>query len=95
MAFVKYLLDDVQEVGTTLHSNSDTGVTATNTTGYWHKFHMWVNKNEMANSLSILYLEDNGYNISYNTEKKGPSLLPMVLISLLNMTRDYVREYLP
>ena len=43
-SFVTSLLQDVKEVGTTLHGNYNVGVTATKTKGYWGKFHMWVNK---------------------------------------------------
>ena len=64
------LLQDVKEVGTTLHGNCNAGVTATKTKGYWGKFHIWVNEQGIANMLSILCLEADGYNISYDTKKE-------------------------
>ena len=70
MSFVTSLLQDAKEVGTALHGNCNAGVTATITKGYWGKFHMWVNENGMVNLISIPCLEEDGYNISYDTKKE-------------------------
>ena len=70
MAYTKYLLDNIQEVTTTLHGNCNADVSATKTKGWWRKFHMWVNEKGMVNLLSVPCLEEDRYIITYNTQKE-------------------------
>ena len=59
-AFVTSMLDNVDESGTTLVGNCNTVVTSSNQKGYYDKFHMWINKNCIANLLSVPCLEQDG-----------------------------------
>ena len=57
-AFVTWLLKHVEDVDTTLVGKCNTGVTSSSLKVYYGKLHMWVNKNGMANLLSIPCLEE-------------------------------------
>ena len=50
------MLDGVGKSGTTLVRNYNAGVTSSAQKGYYGKFHIWINKNGMANLLSIPFL---------------------------------------
>ena len=52
-AFVTIILDDVGKSGMTLVGNFNAGVTSSTQKVYYGKFYMWINKNGMANLLSI------------------------------------------
>ena len=52
-AFVTWLLKNVEDADTTLLGKFNAGVTMSSLKGYHGKFHMWVNKNRMANLLYI------------------------------------------
>ena len=69
-AFVTMMLDDMGESGTTLVGNCKAGVTSSTQKGYYGKFHMWINKNDMSNLLSIPYLEQEGYHIKYDSDEE-------------------------
>ena len=64
------MLDGVGKSGTTLVGNCNAGVTSSTQKGYYGKFHMWSNKNDMSNLLSIPYLEQEGYHIKYDSDEE-------------------------
>ena len=65
-----WLLDDVHEVDTILKGNCNAGVTTSNEKGWFRTFKMWINKQGIANLLSIPQPEDDGFCITYNTLKE-------------------------
>ena len=69
-AFVTWLLDDVEDVNTTMVGNYNNGVKLFSLKDYYGKFHMWINKNVMENLLSIPCLKEEGYHIDYASNKE-------------------------
>ena len=69
-AFVDELLDNVHEVDTILKGNCHAGVTTSNEKGWFGRFKMWINKQGIANLLSLPQLEDDGFRIVYDTLKE-------------------------
>ena len=53
------------DADTTMLGNCNYGFTLSSLKGYNGKFHMWVNKNGMANFLSIPLLEEDRSHIKY------------------------------
>ena len=62
------MLDGVGKSGTTLVGNCNAGVTSSTQKGYYSKLHTWINKNGMDTLLSIPCLEQEGYNIKYDSD---------------------------
>ena len=51
-------MNNMEDAKTTLIGNCKNGVTSSSLKGYYSKLHLWVNKNGMANLLSIPCLEE-------------------------------------
>lgn len=67
-AFVEWLLKNVRVVDTILKGNCNAGVTTSNEKGtFGGQFDLWLNRNGIANLLSIPQLEEDGYVINYST----------------------------
>ena len=52
-----------------MNSRCNTGVTKTATRGWFGSLHVWLNKDEIANLISIPMLEVDGYKVSMTTNK--------------------------
>ena len=64
----KYL-EEVKQVGVTLHGKCNAGEVFSNKKGMLlDMFCMWLVRNGIANLLSIPYLERDGYQVSYDTK---------------------------
>ena len=68
-AFVAWMLENVQIVNAVLCENCNAGVTETNRKGYCGLFEFWLNEHGIANLLSILQLEKDGFIVDYNTNQ--------------------------
>ena len=51
----------------TMNGRCNVGVTKTATRGWFGSIHVWLNKNRIANLISIPMLEADGYEVSMNT----------------------------
>ena len=80
-----WLLNNVEDADTTLLGNWNTGVTSSSLKGYYGKFHMWFNKNEMDNLLSIPCLKEEGYQIEYTRDKEGVVTTPQGVVILFKI----------
>ena len=67
--FAKEFLWNIEEGDTTLTGSCNAGTTVTNTRGWWGEFQAWLNKQGIANLLSIPMLEAAGYVVSSHTKK--------------------------
>ena len=67
-AFVRWMLDDMKTVTTVLQGNCNTGVSTSNEKGFYGLWNFWLNKQGIANLISIPQLEKDGYTIDYNTK---------------------------
>eukprot|EP00957_Ditylum_brightwellii_P022656 1708533-Ditylum_brightwellii.AAC.1 len=68
-AFVHNMLSDVKAVEMVLQGNCNTGVSTSKEKGVYGLWSFWLNKKGIANLLSILQLEKDGYTIDYNTKR--------------------------
>ena len=59
----------MRTVNSVLEGNCNAGVTTSNEKGFLGKWDMWLNRNGIANLLSIPHLEDCGYVVDYNTAR--------------------------
>ena len=59
----------MHEVEVYLKGHCNAGVTTCKEQGYYGVFKMWLNRNGIANLLSIPQLEQDGYIINYNTKR--------------------------
>ena len=66
--------------GTILVGTCNAGVTSSTQKVYYGKFHMWVNKNGMANLISIPCLEQEGYHIKYYSDDQWVVKTPQGVI---------------
>ena len=67
--FDAFWLDNVHKVDTILTGHCNAGVTTSDTVGeLFGLFEVWLNKNRVANLLSIPQLEEDGYRIKYDTQ---------------------------
>ena len=62
--FVEWCLDNITADGVVLRGNCNAGVTTSTQKGYYGLFHMWLNKQGIANLLSIPQLEADGYRVT-------------------------------
>ena len=67
--FVEWCLKNVHEVKRYLKGHCNAGVTICKEQGYYGAFKMWLNRNGIANLLSIPQLERDGYTVDYNTKR--------------------------
>ena len=65
--FADWCLRNVHEVEVHLKGHCNAGVTTCKEQGYYGVFKMWLNRNGIANLLSIPQLEQDGYTITYST----------------------------
>ena len=74
--YVDWLTKNVHEVERYLKGHCNAGVTICREQGYYGVFKMWLNRNGIANLLSIPQLEEDGYVIDYNTRRDGVVTTP-------------------
>jgi hypothetical protein len=67
--FAEWCLENTEEVQVYLKGHCNAGVTTCKEQGYYGVFKMWLNRNGIANLLSISQLEEDGYVIDYNTKR--------------------------
>ena len=67
--FAREFLRNIEEGNTTLTGSCNAGTTVTNTRGWWGEFQAWLNKQGIANLLSIPMLEASGYVVFSHTKK--------------------------
>ena len=67
--FAKEFLQNVKNGDTTLTYSCNTGITITNTRGWWGEFQAWLNEQGIANLLSISMVKATGYIVSSHTRK--------------------------
>ena len=67
--FADWCLDNVHEVEVYLKGHCNAGVTTCKEQGYYGVFKMWLNRSGIANLLSIPMLENDGYEVDYNTKR--------------------------
>jgi len=67
--YVDWLMKNVHVVENYLKGHCNAGVTVCKEQGYLGVFKMWLNRNGIANLLSIPQLEEDGYVIDYNTKR--------------------------
>ena len=61
--------NSVTHTHTVLQGNCNAGVSTSNEKGYYGLWNFWLTKQGIANLLSILQLEKDGYLIDYNTKR--------------------------
>ena len=69
LTFVNWCLENVHDVSAHLTGHYNAGTTTCKQKGYYGVFKMWLNKNGIANLLSIPQLEQDGFVIDYNTKR--------------------------
>ena len=74
--FVNWCLENLHDVSVHLTGHSNGGTTTFNKKGYYGLFKMWLNKNGIANLLSIPQLEQDGLVIGYNTKRNWTVTTP-------------------
>ena len=67
--FVKWCLENVHTVGTTLKGHYNSGTHTTDEKGWYGLWEFWYNPGGIANLLSIPALEASGYTIDYKTKR--------------------------
>jgi hypothetical protein len=61
-------LDHLKTAGVTLRADCNAGTNFATKKGWFQDlFHLWLNRNGIANLLSLPQLEDNGFTVSYHT----------------------------
>ena len=74
--FVDWCLENVHDVSMHLTGHCNAGTTTCKQKGYYGVFKMWLNKNGIANLLSIPQLEQDGFVIDYNTKRNWTVTTP-------------------
>ena len=69
LVFMDWCLDNVTTVKVSLTGHCSAGTTKSTQKGLYGEFEMWLNKQGIANLLSIPQLEEDGYIVDYNTNR--------------------------
>ena len=67
--FTKNHLCGVKTTMMCLKVDCNAGTTYHKRKGWWQFFHMWIVESGIANLLSVLQLEADGFTINYNTKR--------------------------
>ena len=73
--FIKAFLKNIEESGT-MNGNCNAGTTKITKRGYFGKLRVWLNKNGIANLISIAMLEADGYVVRTDTKGEWQVLTP-------------------
>ena len=74
--FVDYLLTNIGESSLVQKANCNAGTTMTNIKGCWNEWTMWLNRQGIANIVSIPWLKDHGYKIDYHSDREWVVFTP-------------------
>ena len=76
MAFYDQCLHNVRTVDRVLKGNCNAGVVTSSEKGFFGKWDLWLNRNGIANLLSISLLEECGYVVDYNIAREWVIMTP-------------------